>query len=104
MTMRRMRWLGFGLAVVALAPAAASQAAAPQRSTVTYDSFQKARGAYTLDDYQTRWANPYGLGEMALNDTRNFDGGSFNVSAVPFHVGADQSVFDHLKYIAVSTK
>jgi hypothetical protein len=41
---------------------------------------------------------------MALDDTRNFGGNSFNVSAVPFQTAADFSVFDHLKYIAISNK
>ena len=70
-------------------------------STVTYDSFSKA-GGYTLDDYRDRWTNPYGLGEMALNDTRSFAGGRFNVSAAPFKTAYDYSVYDHLKYIAIS--
>ncbi|MDQ3067405.1 MAG: DUF6081 family protein, partial [Actinomycetota bacterium] len=43
-------------------------------------------------------------GEMALTDTRHFAGGRLNVSAAPFRVGADFSVFDHLKYIAISNE
>ena len=57
-----------------------------------------------IADYATKWSNPYGLGEMSVTDTRNFSGGTFNVSAAPFRIGADFSVFDHLKYIAISTK
>src|SRR6476646_3618694 len=81
--MGRRRWLAVGLAVAALWPAGVS-AAAPSKTVLRYDSFQKAHGAYTLDDYSQKWANPYGLSEMALTDTRNFSGGAFNVSAVPF--------------------
>jgi hypothetical protein len=76
----------------------------PRHTTIeVYDSFQKP-GGYTLDDYAEKWSNPYGPGEMALEDTRSFGGNSFSVSAVPFRTGADFSVFDHLKYIAISNK
>jgi hypothetical protein len=68
-----------------------------------YDSFEKP-GGYTLADYATKWSNPYGLGEMDNVDTRSFDTGAFSVSAVPFTVGFDFSVFDHLKYIAISNQ
>jgi hypothetical protein len=72
-------------------------------AAVTYDDFSKA-GGYTLADYNAKWSNPYGLGEMALTDTRTFDHQRFNVSAAPFRTGADFSVFDHLKYIAISNQ
>jgi hypothetical protein len=72
-------------------------------TTVVYDSFQKP-GGYTLTDYLSKWNNGFGLGEMAINDTRSFAGGKFSVSAVPFQTGADFSVFDHLKYIALSNQ
>ena len=52
-------------------------------------------------------ANIYGELEVApgVGGTRSqAPNGEFTVSAVPFHVGADFSVFDHLKYIAVSTQ
>lgn len=84
----------------------ATLASPPDSSQVTvevYDSFQKP-GGYTMADYAKKWANPYGPGEMALDDTRSFGDNAFNVSAVPFQTGADFSVFDHLKYIAISTK
>ena len=74
-----------------------------QKTTVeTYDSFDKA--GYSLADYNQKWANPYGPGELASGGTRSFSKGSFQVSAVPFRTAYDYSVFDHLKYIAVSTK
>jgi hypothetical protein len=84
----------------------ATLASPPDSGQVTvevYDSFQKP-GGYTMADYAKKWANPYGPGEMALDDTRSFAGNAFNVSAVPFQTGADFSVYDHLKYIAISTK
>ena len=67
-----------------------------------YDDFGKT--GYSLSDYQQKWSNPYGLGEMTLTDTRSFARGAFKVSAVPYRTGADFSVFDHLKYIAISNK
>lgn len=65
-----------------------------------YDNFDKP--GYSLADYAEKWTTPYGLGEMAVNDTRNFSGGRLNLSAVPFQTAADASVNDHLKYQAVS--
>jgi hypothetical protein len=115
MSVRRssaVRRRAFALALVAAAVptlvlsggATVANPPAPKHTTVeVYDSFTKP-GGYTLADYQAKWSNPYGPGEMALNDTRSFKGNSFNVSAVPFQTGADFSVYDHLKYIAISNK
>jgi hypothetical protein len=71
--------------------------------TVVYDTFQKP-GGYTLSDYYAKWSNPYGPGEMGINETRSFAGGNFFVSAVPFQTGYDYSVYDHLKYIGISNQ
>lgn len=66
-------------------------------SLVNYDSKDQA-------EYNTKWANIYGPLELAAGGTRaQKQNGEFTISAVPFHVGADFSVFDHLKYIGVST-
>ena len=67
-----------------------------------YDNFDKP--GYSLTDYAEKWTTPYGLGEMAVNDTRNFSGGCLNLAAVPFQTGSDVSVNDHLKYQAVSAR
>jgi len=80
--------------------AVCAPAANAGKTTVTYDNFNKP--GYSLDDYGAKWSNPFGLIEMENNDTRSFAGKRFSVSAVPFTRGADFSVFDHLKYIAVS--
>lgn len=82
-------------------PAGAGENA--RSTTLIYDSFSKP-GGYTLDDYAEKWGNPYGPGEMALSDTRNFAGSRFHVSAAPFQTAWDYSVFDHLKYIAISNQ
>jgi hypothetical protein len=92
----------YAAVLLALSPAGPAHAA---KQVIEYDSFSKS-GGYTIVDYSMKWANPYGLGEMASTggDTRSFSDGRFSVSAVPFTVGFDFSVFDHLKYIAVSTQ
>jgi hypothetical protein len=95
-------------AVLAVAPFAlpvtSAWAGAGQRtSSIVYDSFSKP-GGYTLADYAAKWTNPYGLGEMVLGDTRTFAGNRFAISAAPFRTAFDFSVYDHLKYIAVSTQ
>ncbi len=50
------------------------------------------------------WVNSFGPGELAAGGTRTVTKQGVTVDAVPFHVGADFSVFDHLKYIAISTQ
>lgn len=70
--------------------------------TVVYDSFDTP--GYSLASYGAKWVNPYGLGEMALGDTRDFSGGSFAIKAPVFQTGYDFSVYDHLKYIATSSQ
>jgi hypothetical protein len=90
--------------LVSHAGGASASAAGPATSTVVvYDSFSKP-GGYTLADYAAKWSNPYGLGEMALADTRSFAGSRFQISAAPFRTAFDFSVFDHLKYIAISNR
>jgi hypothetical protein len=69
----------------------------PPISIVHYD-------ASSLAQYKSMWSNPYGLGEMAVHDTRSVANGVFSLSAVPFQTSADYSVFDHLKYLAVSNE
>ncbi len=79
----------------------------PRTEVLVYDDFSKpGKEGYTILDYGMKWANPYGLGEMASTggDTRSFKGNQFSISAIPFTVGFDFSVFDHLKYIATSTR
>ena len=53
---------------------------------IVYDDFSKpGAGGYTINDYAQKWANPFGLGEMASTggDTRSFKGNQFSISAVP---------------------
>lgn len=69
----------------------------PGTQVVKYDATSEA-------EYQQMWANIYGPLELAAGGTRSVTKFGTKVSAVPFHVGADYSVFDHLKYIGVSTQ
>src|SRR5215217_7342404 len=41
---------------------------------------------------------------MAAGGTRTFADGTFTAAATPFSTGADFSVFDHIKYLAVSNE
>lgn len=91
-----------GAAGAAAVPAGAA-ATGGGPTTVLYDSFSK-RGGYTLADYAAKWTTPYGLGEMAVSDTRRFAHGRFSLAAAPFRTAYDVSVFDHIKYLATSTQ
>lgn len=85
--------------------AAGAQAASPVTTVVRYDTFSSdAPGGYTLADYEAKWSNPYGLLDMAAGpgDTRRFDNRTFFIDDAPFRTAFDFSVFDHLKYIAIS--
>jgi hypothetical protein len=95
------------LAAFGLTPAGTGAVVAaaetPRTTVVTYDNFDKP-GGYTLADYFQKWSNKLGPGEMAVRETRNFDGGDFFVDAVPFRTAHDYGIFDHIKYFAASTQ
>lgn len=55
-------------------------------------------------EYFQKWANIYGPLELAAGGSLDVSNQGVKVTAVPFHVGVDLSVFDHLKYIAISTE
>ena len=52
-----------------------------------YDDF--GRPGYSLTEYGEKWLTTYGLGEMAVDDTRRFDDGRLSLSAVPFRTTSD---------------
>lgn len=101
-TIRRRR-LGVALilAFTATLSTSALTAGRPGVERIVYDSFD---GDYDSDDYFAKWNNGFGPGEMAFDDTRSFDGSSFSVSALPFQTAYDFSVFDHIKYLALSNR
>src|SRR5258708_14517006 len=80
-----------------------AQSANPKRpgtTVIVYDDFHRP-GGYTLADYDAKWSI-LTLGEMAVEDTRQFDNHSLSISATPFRTGKDSSVLDHAKYTALS--
>lgn len=85
------------LLAVVLLDAAPVAAEPPGNAVVHYDAADEI-------EYQTLWANIYGPLSLAAGGTRTVGPTGITISAVPFAVGADVSVFDHLKYIAVSTR
>ncbi|CAN5850404.1 hypothetical protein BH11GEM2_BH11GEM2_40950 [soil metagenome] len=87
-----------GVSPTRLEPDRSSASASPTPGVINYDS-------RNLAEYQTKWSNIFGPLELTAGGTRSQDAnGTFTISAVPFHVGADFSVYDHLKYIAVSNQ
>ena len=83
--------------IVALSFATSGMAATPNKTVVVYDDFSSGTNA--------KWSNLYGPLEMANPDANHsvtYAGGVQRARAVPFKVGADYSVFDHLKYFEVS--
>jgi hypothetical protein len=84
-----------------------AHAASPATTVVKYDTFSSdAPGGYTLTDYGAKWSNPFLLGDMAVapGDTRRFDNKTFYIDDAPFRTANDFSVYDHLKYIAISNQ
>lgn len=86
------------LVSVTIAGAAKAGATPPARTQhIKYDAKNAA-------EYDSLWDNPYGLLELDAGGTLTVAKRGVTVDATPFSVGADFSVFDHLKYIAISTK
>lgn len=95
----RLRFLATAAFVLlaTVAFAATGLAGSPNKTVVVYDDFSSGSNS--------KWSNPYGPGEVAINDVNHretFPGGVERVRAVPFKTGYDFSVYDHLKYMEVS--
>ena len=99
---RRHLAVACGLVVAVLPVATVEVGARKPVTRIVYDDFSGA--GYGSDDYLAKWNNGFGPGEMAVEDTRTFDGSSFSVSALPFRTASDFSVFDHIKYLATSNE
>ncbi|AUB85005.1 DUF6081 family protein [Candidatus Thiodictyon syntrophicum] len=84
-------------ALLVVAGSTMAGTAPPGTQVVKYD----AQGE---SEYQQMWANIYGPLELNAGGTRSVTKFGTTVSAAPFHVGADYSVFDHLKYLGISTQ
>ncbi|SOD74579.1 hypothetical protein SAMN05892883_3765 [Jatrophihabitans sp. GAS493] len=83
------------LAAALTAVPASSASAASLVSLVSYDST-------SLAQYNTKWSNIYGPLDNATQSVSSK--GVFTASDAPFKTGVDYSVFDHLKYMAVSNE
>ena len=79
-----------------------TEAKLSKTTVITYDDFDSP--GYSMTDYLAKWSNIYGPGEMAVRETRSFTGGKLFIDAAPFQTGYDYSVYDHLKYLAVSNQ
>lgn len=98
-------------AALAVVLAGTARADTSTQTRVVYDDFS---APYSLSTYMSKWLNIYGMGDMgalcpdgvtpAHGDTRSFANGTFYIDDAPFTCAADYSVFDHLKYIAVSAQ
>ena len=65
--------------------------------SIDYNSSDRA-------DYEKKWVNLYGPLSLDAGGTLEVSDRRFTVGASPFRVGADYSVYDHLKYIGISTQ
>jgi hypothetical protein len=90
------------IAVVSSTFAVDTRAGGREVTRIVYDSFEGP--GYDINAYLGKWNNGFGLGEMAVADTRTFDGSTFSISALPFQTAFDFSVFDHIKYLALSNQ
>jgi hypothetical protein len=93
----RVGWAVVASFAVVITLAGSGLAASPNQTTVVYDDFSSGTNA--------KWSNPYGPGEVAINDAdhrETFPNGVERVRAVPFKTGYDFSVYDHLKYMEIS--
>jgi len=59
-----------------------------------------------MQQYQSQWFNAYGPLQMApgAGGSMQISDGILKLNANPFTIGADFSVYDHLKYFAASTQ
>jgi hypothetical protein len=81
--------------------------ASTEAATTTRQMYDDFGASYTIADYQAKWSNPYGLLDADPGNgnpaTRSFGRNGFSIDDAPFRGSSDFSVFDHLKYIAVSS-
>lgn len=69
---------------------------------LVYSDFNSSP-ASALQEYQQFWFNPYGPGELAAGGTFSLQGGRLSLGMSPFRTSYDFSVYDHIKYLGIST-
>jgi hypothetical protein len=102
--MRARSWKSVAACAALVAALASAPARAATTTTVVYDDF--GAPSYGAADYAAHWTQSFGPLSLApgAGGTQSFSGGHETVTATPFTVGADFSVFDHLKYFGVSNQ
>lgn len=97
-----LRRAAFAAGVALIGGVLAGGTSVAARSGTTNVKYDAASAA----EYSQLWSNIYGPLELApgKNGTISVTKHGTTVSAVPFDIGADFSVFDHLKYIGVSNQ
>jgi hypothetical protein len=103
----RISLVMLALVLTACSEAATNAISAPPEPTASNNSSsqQVDYDSRDLTEYSQNWANIYGNLSLDLNGTHSVaPDGEFKVGAAPFQIGADFSVYDHLKYIAISTR
>ncbi len=96
-------YAAIGVLIVAAATSTMSvPAPAATSTTEIYDNFSAP--GYGAANYDSKWTMPYGRLSLDAGGTQSFAGGKETVNAAPFTIGADFSVYDHLKYMGVATK
>jgi hypothetical protein len=74
------------------------------QAKTTIIKYQDFKGEQTLEEYHSKWINPYGLGEMAVGGVLDVSKGKLSLEAVPFKTSYDYSVYDHIKYLGLATQ
>jgi hypothetical protein len=96
------RWTALvigGLAgILGVLAAHAANAAPPPPPTVSVVDYD----AHSSTEYAAKWSNPYGPLDGVVPQVSS--AGAVRLTDVPFKPGTDFSVFDHLKYIAISNQ
>jgi hypothetical protein len=102
--MRVGPWKSVAACAALTAALASAPAQAATTTTVVYDDFGAPN--YGAADYAAHWTQSFGPLSLApgAGGTQSFSGGHETVTATPFTVGADFSVFDHLKYFGASNQ
>ncbi len=71
---------------------------------IHYENFNGSDRTSLLQEYHSKWINPYGPGEMAVGGVTDVKDGKLILQATPFRTSYDYSVYDHIKYLGIATQ
>ncbi len=91
------------LAAAALTATGAYGGSASARPETDPNVTQVRYDADDTDEFADRWTYAYGPLELAAGATQEVTKKGITVDATPFRTSFDFSVFDHLKYLGIST-